>query len=297
MSNTATDQVFRVDEECVVRIETTSGDLSVSGWDENEVSVHSPEGRAGAQQGGNGLEIRSGPGGTSDLRVRVPHRCDLELRAVSGDVDLKDVEGQVSIQTTSGDISALSLRGALHVHTVSGHADVRRSHLRGVSIDTVSGAGVIESPLDDEGEYSMRSVSGNLSLLVPEDQAFTVHTSSRSGKLTCALPHEIDDKTRGRVDARINGGGVGFHVRSTSGNMRIAAATALAEEPLRGEEATEPFASPEPEAEPFGLGETVSTDEAEGASSARARRKAILQAIEEGKMSVSEGLAELRSLP
>lgn len=296
MSKTTIDQVFRIDEGSVVRLETTSGDLSVIGWDKDQVSVQAPEGKASVQQASTPLEIRSVPGGSSDLQVRVPHRCDLVLRAVSGDVELKDVEGQLSVQTTSGDISAHNLRGDVRVRTVSGDTDVRCSHLAGLSIDTVSGDGLIESPLDDEADYHMRSVSGDLALLVPEDQAFTVHSVSLSGEFTCNLPHEIEQQGWGKVDAQINGGGVEFHVRSASGDVRIAAAGASAEESAQGEEAAEPFASQEPEAEPFGLGETVASDEAEGALSARGQRKAILQAIEEGKMSVSEGLAKLRSL-
>ena len=300
MTPSVSEQSFPVSDECVILIETISGDLDISGWDNAQVRVQASNGKATVHQEGSKLDIKPASTGSSDLELRVPCRCDLTLRAISGDIELRDVGGQIDLQTKSGDIAGENVRGELRVHTVSGDIELSGSCLSSLTVGTVSGDSLIESPLDVEGEYHVRSVSGNVHLRIPEDQSCTVRGKSLSGGFKCDLPHELDHQgrgKRGKWEARINGGGPELRVDTISGDVRVSVAATEPEEtqPFADERATKPLVYKESKDEPFGLDEeTAASQESKESPSSAAQRMEILKAIEEGEMSVDEGLAKLR---
>lgn len=300
MNQSPFERTYDVEEECTVVIKTTSGDVEVSGWDEPQVKVRSSDGAA-VRQDGSRLIIKPRMPGATDLSVCVPRECDLVLRLKSGAARLEGVAGDISLRTVSGDVTGEGLGGDVRVRTVSGGVLLRDSRLTDLTIRTVSGDSVIESQLDEGGSYRMYSVSGNLRLMIPEDQGCTIHSRSLSGEFECSLPHEVRRASGGALEAPVNGGGVEFRVRTTSGNVAVEPAGGLSEpgsEPIpRQPVATVPleWQEPETEREPFGLDEATGDQEGEGSSLA-AQRMEILRAIEEGRMSVGEGLTKLRSL-
>ena len=312
MSKSEFRQSFAVGDECALAIETTSGDVRVQGDEGSQVTVDSPDGPVIVRQEGNSLSISSPTAGTGDISVQVPRHCDLVLHLVSGDVELDNLAGQITVQTMSGDIKAERLTGDLRVHTVSGDISVRRAHLVALDVDSVSGDSLIESQLDQEGSYRLRDISGDLRLLLPASQRCTVYQNALSGEFHCGLPHEEKRQGWGKLEAAVNGGGVAFHVQSTSGDVSIEAAKELPEAVAR-QEPEQPVATA-PEAPgretrpltpnesaagtaraPFGLDQQVQQSE-ETKPSASAQRMEILKAIEQGRITVSEGLARLREL-
>ena len=291
------EQTFDVGEECAIVVETASGDLKVSGWDKNQVTVRSPGGEPTIERDGPRLKIRSHP--SDDLTLRVPHFSDVKARLASGDARFTDIFGKASITTTSGDIKAENQRGDLQVRSVSGDVSLRACDLTSLDAGTVSGECVVESGLDQEGTYRMSSVSGDLRLLIPEDQPCTVHMHSLSGRLRCRLRHITPRRRRRQMEALINGGGVEFRARTVSGNVVVGAAEHVAEPEERPKaRPAEPAQGPtqaaqQPEREPFGVEEE---GEAAAPASVSARRMEILRSVEEGELSVSEALAKLRQL-
>ncbi len=295
MTSQEREQTFQVGEECTVVVETASGDLEVSGWNKHQVEVCSRGGEVTVDQDGPRLKIRTAP--ANDLTLRVPHFSDVKARLASGDVRLADISGRASIETMSGDVVATNHRGDLLIHTVSGNVSLRSCAVTGLDLRTVSGRCMVESGLDKEGTYRLRSVSGDLRLLIPEDQQCTVRMRSLSGRLRCRLPHSTPRRLRRETEALINGGGVEFWVKTTSGNAVVRAAKHLAEPEVQPAPAPE-GATPgdfSPETEPFGL-DKGKADETAASSSTAARRMEILRAIEEGELSVSEGLDKLEQL-
>jgi hypothetical protein len=298
-------QTVDVGEESVIVIETTSGDVRVQGWDKAQVAIEPADEPAAVCRDGRTMSIRSVPGGSDDLSVHVPQGCDLVVHLVSGDMRLENVQGDTSLQTTSGDIEADGLQGEVKVRTVSGDVALRGSQLSSLAIETVSGDSTVETSIAEGGQYSLHSISGGLRLLIPEDQPCTLHIASLSGEFSCALRHEVRHQGWGKLEALVNGGGPEIHVRTTSGDVELRAAGHLpepqaqpkTEEPAASGHDTKPLGAEEPMSEPFHVEEHAApAAEAEAAQSATATRMEILKAIEEGRMSVSEGLAKLRQL-
>ncbi len=308
-------QTLRVTGDgCAVTIEATVEDVVVRGWEREEVGVNAPEGAVSLRQEGDTIKVRTNVPGDDDLEVYVPHLCNLALNLVSGDGAVYDLEGDVRAQSMSGDVAVRNVRGTLFARSVSGDVVVRGSALHEMSVETVSGDAVIESPLDAEGTYSARTTSGDLSLRVPEDQRMTVVFRSLSGDISARLPHENKRQGWGRTEVAINSGGVLFEVTSTSGDVEIRPAKTVAEEPFgaaphssiparppRPERAprpervavreTAPLTAEPTDEEPFGL-----EGEAPAAPSKAEQRMAILKAIELGELSVNDGLAKLREI-
>ncbi|MBN1401518.1 MAG: DUF4097 family beta strand repeat protein [Anaerolineae bacterium] len=301
--NTSTER-YEVTSDAQIIVETTSGDVQLHGHDASHVEVRASR-EAQVEQDAGTLRIRSKPGGSSDLRIAVPHRCKLSVHLASGDVQLRDVGGEIAIRSMSGDVDAWNASGVLHIRTVSGDTTLRAAHLTELSIETVSGDSSVETSLVDGGQYQVRSVSGDLRLGLDEGQACTVAMTSLSGDLACDVAHQVASKERGSKRIVIGDGGPLVQVHTTSGDVRIVPKsgqpteeegspfesewTEAEPEPVRAEEA-----GSAPDAEPFGLDDNAEAEAEEGSSAER--RMAILKAIEEGKMPVSEGLAKLRAL-
>jgi DUF4097 and DUF4098 domain-containing protein YvlB len=296
---------YEVTSDAQIIVETTSGDVQLHGHDASHVEVRASR-EVQVEQDAGALRIRSKPGGSSDLWIAVPHRCKLSVHLASGDVQLRDVGGEIAIRSMSGDIDAWGASGVLHIRTVSGDTTLRAAHLTELSIETVSGDSSVETSLVDSGRYQVRSVSGDLRLGLEEGQACTVAMTSLSGDLKCDVAHQVASKERGSQRIVIGDGGPTFEVHTTSGDVRVVPAKpgqpteeegspfesewAEAEpEPVRAEEA-----GSAPDAEPFALDDNAEAEKEESLSAER--RMAILKAIEEGKMPVSEGLAKLRAL-
>jgi len=306
-------QTYDIKGKGLVVVEATSGNVEVKGWDKPQVAIETSRGSAQVREEESTLRIRSGLSGSEDIELRVPHQCDLTLYLVSGDAKLKGIAGKIDVQSMSGDIKAEKVSGAVKAHSISGDIILRESALHNLAVDTVSGDCVIESALDIEGSYRSSSVSGDIRLLIPEDQRCTAHMQSLSGEFKCSLPHQVEQQGWGKLTAQINGGGVEIYVRSASGSLSIKAAEKVAEsaapepfqsppqpepaEPFAGERSTKPLAEtppPAPTHEPFSLGESGTAESAP--QNTAQRRMEILKAIEEGRLSVGEGLARLREL-
>ena len=292
-------RTFDVGEECAVLVEISSGNLRVRGWDKQQVTVRSTGGQVAIHR--EGRELKVGPSSAGDLALNVPRLCDLTIRLASGDARLNGISGQVTIESLSGDVVARDLSGDLRMHAISGGVSLRSCHLTGLTIDRISGDCVVETGLEDEGRYRVSSASGGLRLLIPEDQRCTVRTHSLSGRFRCRLPHDIVRHGPSETEALINGGGVEFRVRTTSGDVVVKAAGNLAESV---EEATfaddhgagEPTqAGPQPEGEPFAIYE-AEPEQAPDHTPVTARRMEILRSVETGEMTVDEALARLQRL-
>ena len=222
-------------------IDNVKGRIEVRGWDRREVKIEGSLGQGvekleilgDAQHlsvkvkypksGGLGFFSGSDKSEPSQLRLMVPLQADLDIDAVSADVDVSGVAaGDLSIDSVSGDVSAvgapheatidsvsgdlklvlnsakvstetvsgdIDLRGRLggdvHVETVSGDIDVagHESSVRKFGGNTVSGDMRISTALASGGRITLESVSGNLTLRMPATLSAEVHGKSFSGDL------------------------------------------------------------------------------------------------------------------
>ncbi|MGE5222967.1 MAG: DUF4097 family beta strand repeat-containing protein [Omnitrophica WOR_2 bacterium] len=249
-----------------------------------------------AQDGSVKVETRSAEGVLNLFRLRpckveytarVPQDCRLHLsgvsctisvqelqgefhiNTVSGSVEARELFGPVKVNTVSGGFSADQIAGSLEFDAVSGGVTLLNSRLGSVKGKTVSGGIRIETPLA-EGPYNFNSVSGELTLVVPDGTSCTAELTSLSGQIhTGNLPVTSRIKSNGKRLVEIRGGGPQVHLNSVSGGIHITTSGNISSE-----------SAPEPPA---------------AEEQAPSHVQEILDQIERGEISVDEGIAKIKS--
>lgn len=224
-----------------LEVENLKGRIEVRGWDREEVKIEGSLGQGvekleitGDRQnlavrvkypksGGLGFFSGSDKSEPSQLRLMVPLQADLEIDAVSADVDVSGIAaGELTVDSVSGDVAVVGapreatvdsvsgdllltlntseasaesvsgdvvlrgrLPGEVHVETVSGDIEfaAHETGVRRFTGATVSGDMGVHTALAAGGRIGMESVSGNLVLRVPASLSAQVHGESFSGNL------------------------------------------------------------------------------------------------------------------
>jgi len=173
-----------------------------------------------------------------DYTVEVPPACSVALSGVSNSASLEGVQGDIQINTVSGEVQLSDLSGSLKIHSVSGDVHARR--LSGLlEMDTVSGdAAFIDSQLDrlqastvsgdlrfdtplGAGPYTLKSVSGDVHLLVPAETACSLQSDSLSGKVHSDLPISRWQQGARHTSLELQGGGASLKHTSVSGDLYL----------------------------------------------------------------------------
>jgi len=224
-----------------VEIENLKGRIEVRAWDRPEVKIEGSLGKGvekleieGDRQrlavrvkypksGGLGFFSSSDKSEPTQLRLMVPLHANLEIDAVSADIDVNGVaSNEISIDSVSGDVEVaaapgeanidsvsgdlrltlnsakvntesvsgdLTLRGRLngevHVESVSGDIDVagHQSSVRKLTGASVSGDMRVATALAADGRISLETVSGDVRLGLPRNVSAKVRGESFSGDL------------------------------------------------------------------------------------------------------------------
>ena len=201
-----------------VRVSNVSGKITVTGWDRPEVQVK-------AQLSGDvqRVDVLSDKGrttikvilprssfheGGADLDIRVPELSDLDVSAVSADVETSRLGGPQRLTTVSGDVRAEFVKD-FEGKTVSGDMRLKgKSQVGDVRVSSVSGDINLERAA---GELDATSVSGDLLLDVAS--ATSIRTRTTSGDLT--LRGSMLDG--GNVEAETISGNVTVRVKPRAG--------------------------------------------------------------------------------
>lgn len=234
------------DTEVNVRLPRSTG----GGWGTgSDLTIHVPEGSSvevsvvstdtQVENIRGGLELGAVSG---DVRVRsVNDRLD--LTSVSGEVDLRDITGRIRAKSVSGDLEcsgcsgegtfqtvsgAIQLRGALpdlELESVSGDIEVESEQLLAVDGHSVSGDVEIAGRLMPSGTIEFDTVSGNISLKLPDagDARYNLQVSSGEirNRLTDHRPLRQKYGPGETLKFVSAGGGGEVVLRTGSGNISL----------------------------------------------------------------------------
>lgn len=142
-----------------------------------------------------------------DFVVKVPADIEFIGAVVSGDVEARDLTSDVTAETVSGDV-IVSTRGTARANAVSGSLDIEMGAL-------------------DWRDLSFHTVSGDITLRLPESLATAVDFESLSGNLDSDFDMKLESTRRrrwvgGRIRGMIgDGGGRSLSVSTVSGDVRL----------------------------------------------------------------------------
>jgi DUF4097 and DUF4098 domain-containing protein YvlB len=200
-----------------VRISNVAGTVNVTGWDRAQVEVkarlYGSAQRVDVFRDGDRITIkvvypRSMREGEAKLDVRIPQQSDLDVSAVSAEVQTSRLTGPQRLTTVSGDIRAEFARN-FEGKTVSGDMRLRGDRQPGnVRLSSVSGDVVLERGARD---LEATTVSGDLVLDVTSGTTIRTRTTSGDLSLRGSLVRG------GRVDAETISGDLTVRMKPDAG--------------------------------------------------------------------------------
>jgi hypothetical protein len=142
-----------------------------------------------------------------DFVVKVPADVEFIGNVVSGDVEALDLRSDVTAGTVSGDV-VVSTTGTARASAVSGSLDIQMGALdwRDLSFHTVSGDITLRLPESLAAEVEFESLSGDL------DSDFDMRLESTRRR------RWVGEKVRGTIG---DGGGRSLSVNTVSGDVRL----------------------------------------------------------------------------
>ena len=145
---------------------------------------------------GAGFEVR--------YHVRAPKNAVVNLTNTNGQVVINALTGKVIAHTTNGAVKGTNLGGAVDGETTNGS----------VSIDMAS--------VGSE-RISLETTNGSVTLMLPETAKATVTASVTNGGINVGSldNFEVTEKSRRRLEGRMNGGGAGVELHTTNGSIRV----------------------------------------------------------------------------
>ena len=191
-----------------------------------DIEVRYPEGR---NSWGWGDSRRNEP---TVLEVMLPRRAEVQVQAVSADVNVDGVRGErlevnsvsgdvhvtgsapgeadfanvsgdlelwldsdeVQVETVSGDVNLHgAITGEVDMESVSGQLELAARQLRRLSVNTVSGDAELSLGLVDGGRIEAESLRGNVSLRLPAGTGAQLELETFSGSIDSPVGHVHDE--------------------------------------------------------------------------------------------------------
>lgn len=163
-----------------MEIETTSGDIEISGWEECRPSMKEVR-----------LSTTSG-----EITADYLNAEKVNVSSVSGDIEVQNVTGKLHASATSGTLDIRQLTGEGELNTVSGEVYVGTDRLAGdLKIGTTSGEVQLTIPQDSSFKLDIDTTSGSIDTFFDNQLSFSKRENSASGTVGNSPEYQIDINT------------------------------------------------------------------------------------------------------
>ena len=253
------ERTYTLDRDGKVYLEFKSGDIVVNTWNRNEIKiiahqnvaidinhtggniriiisrpqshyelfipdkaqlrVETASGRVKTREIGGFIDIRTVSGDIEVLTAKNGVRC----KTVSGDIHIGKIIGNADLKTTSAKITVAGIKGSVKADTVSGKIEIEAfSHAEEMEIESISGNIKLHGELSPGGIYELNSHSGNVEFGIPSSSNFELRVETFSGNIHCDFELKISGKIdRKKIQGIVGKGGASLILSSFSGNIRI----------------------------------------------------------------------------
>ena len=259
-----------VDPSGIVKIKSLRGEVRVEGWNKNEVRVRGDlddlaTGLHFDVEGNQtrveikmpGQNVNWGDG--SDLLIQVPlgsrivvdsvssdiyaeklvagvqirtvsgeielrdARDLISLRSVSGSIHTEDTQGELRATSSSGELNVRNHKGNAQVETMSGEIDLEESEVARLTGASISGEINVQAQLLETVIAEITSVSGEVVVEVISPNNLTILAQSTSGDIDNDLTDDkvTDSFGRRSLDTRIGDGSGALNIRTVSGAIEL----------------------------------------------------------------------------
>lgn len=193
-----------------------------------------------------------------NLDIHLDSKTAIELRTISGDIQLIDSNAGARVNTQSGDIQLKGLDGTIEVHSQSGDlrledsktpsatlevksGDIALKRVSGslaarsasgdvslqecggktISIESVTGDVAVDLVEPVNGTVSIRTVNGEAAVTIADGSDCRVSLSTLKGMVTCSLELDDEAKQAQHVTGRLGEGNGTLDVSAVNGNIEM----------------------------------------------------------------------------
>jgi len=146
-----------------------------------------------------------------------------EVKVVSGDLKMENIAGDAFINAVSGDIDVTKVKGSIEAEVVSGDIKLLGvSDATTIDVKTVSGNVTYEGVIKAGAHYELKTHSGDVHMTIPADSSFDLEASTFSGDINSEFAVTTSGKISPReVRGTVGKGGATLVLKSFSGNVDL----------------------------------------------------------------------------
>lgn len=147
--------------------------------------------------GGGSIEVK--------YHIRVPRSTRVNLETTNGGIEIVGVQGEVQAETVNGGVVGKNLGSAIKASSVNG----------GLVIDVAAVA----------AEINLETTNGGIRLTLPDTAKADISARVTNGGISVSELDldQVRERTRRRLEGRLNGGGPKIDLETTNGGIRISA--------------------------------------------------------------------------
>lgn len=213
-------QSYKVGKSPRVSLSNLNGTAEISGWNGDTIEVKVTKFTSGPRErfddvavnvdlDGDHLRIEveyddtddwDSDGVSVDFEIRVPRGTSLEnVKLVNGDLEIRDLAGDIEASSVNGDVSGIELSGDVHLSTVNGDVSLVSAGDEPIRLKSVNGGVTLVLPKNANAKLSASTVHGDI-----------------SGKLARGVTHAGSS-----MDAVLGSGGRRIELGTVNGDIEI----------------------------------------------------------------------------
>jgi len=199
-----------------ITIRTVSGDVDIKGGDQSEINLECC-GMMKNDERDKELLVSSV---SEDIDIKTPEKINLSISAVSGDIDIENIIGNIECESVSGDLEATSITGKITFKSASG--DIEINKLEG-GVEVKGASSDIEIEYTEPDDSKIETKSGDVSITLPEKTNAILELYSEDGEINVDKidKYEELDKSDGYLKIGIGKKTKTITVKTKSGDIEI----------------------------------------------------------------------------
>ncbi|MGH9856888.1 MAG: DUF4097 family beta strand repeat-containing protein [Acidobacteriota bacterium] len=216
-----THQTFDLNEWGTIELSNVNGDVTIRGWDKNQVDMKATKRGPSDHLDEVEIEIQNTPERLS-IETKYPRRNRNTNVSVAYELMVPKHAKLDPITNVNGGIEVTGVQGEIRINTVNGSAEMNGT-TSSVEAETVNGnitAKWNEFPSD--GAVKMHTVNGSLELELPSNASADVQASSTNGSIRTDFPITVQGRFLSRkLEGKIGGGGSSIDLSTVNGAIDI----------------------------------------------------------------------------
>ena len=157
-----------------------------------------------------------------DFFIKAPQRVSITARTINGNIKSLGLNSLEELKSMNGELEVVECSGKPILSTMNGRIVARSCSFGQLEAKTMNGPLSVETQINPNGCYYLKSTHGDLEFLVPQNSNAFIEAKSMQGEIDCQL--QLRDLKRKGIwfSGTMGTGGAKVGLKSMSGKITIA---------------------------------------------------------------------------